>query len=694
MNARVVCAGLAALMFLSCTAAQPDRNSYYYNKGERVGVVIAPQSVAVQFSVDASPDAIASVERAQVEPEYRLRSDPSEVYSPLRRNRTVVYSVPSTTRVTNLYLANLRDQLTRSVPRVTDVGRLVTTATGGPAVLTQRLSVGFVEGVSGLGDLRGLDIERHVSVLDSIGGRSLVVAYRVNADSELTPLEIANAIYEYRDPSGRQLVTYAVAALQFPAEMRTIPNQPHQPNDGMLFSQQWHLDGAPGDVDAPQAWDYARGSTSTTPGGCGVMGRIRIAVLDTGVEMNHPDLMANLSLDGMDYTTLPAGTDPNPTPMIDDNRHGTQAAGVAAACGDNGIGVSGVCPLCEILPLKINPWDALGIAFALRYAEQKGAHLVSASWGTVLTDELIDALDTVTGTNPDGPGIPVFVAMPEEPLDDRCATDSSGASNVIAVGGSSRNAIAGNVASSGSCIDLVAPTLYYLDLTGMIITTDFSESGSLYTADNSGFGGTSSATALAAGIAGLVLSLNPALTENDVRSILQHTATKISIAGGLMYDSNGFSPKAGYGQVNAHRAVVPVVKITTTAAATIQPDAPFNITVSASAPYLVSSIGWSRSRQSCDGTFNEWRTVLPNKAFHTETWSGLTLSEPGTYIFRPDAKDSKFPLTGDGYPHNASAASLQIPQVMITVQGTPAPCSGTSPPPPPTPARPTSLTAQ
>ena len=70
----------------------------------------------------------------------------------------------------------------------------------------------------------------------------------------------------------------------------------------------------------------------------------------------------------------------------------------------------------------------------------------------------------------------------------------------------------------------------------------------LYTND---FGGTSSATPLAAGVAALVLSVNPKLSRDEVRGILRATADKI----GTGYDAKGFSPRFGYGRVNAARAV-------------------------------------------------------------------------------------------------------------------------------------------
>jgi subtilisin family serine protease len=419
---------------------------------------------------------------------------------------------------------------------------------------------------------------------------------------------------------------------------------------------------------------------------CDVPGRIRIAVIDNGVETTHEDLAANMTA-GWDYTSDTPGDDPNPEPSDAQPRHGTQAAGVIAACGNNDQGVSGICPLCEILPIRIDPIEAenaLPVFYDLINLPELWADVVSASWGGQTTDELTAALNIISGTNPQAPGIPAFFAVQNQNEDwcgcgpnEQC--DTSGIEGVIGVSASSNGDVAGLIGGFGSCIDLVAPTQKAQSAAGNVITTDLT-TALTYTTDSNGFGGTSSATALTAGIAGLVLSLNPELTQKDVRNILQHTAEKIATVGGG-YDSNGFSPRAGYGRVNAHRAVVPVVKITASANL-VQVNEPFDVTVSASAPHLLSSIGWSMKHQACSLALDEWRTV-DGKAFHEETWSGLKLTTPGQYTFIPNAKDMLFPLV-DEYPHIASDAFSDLPEVVVTVQGTGPGLFGCTTPNPPT----------
>ncbi len=163
----------------------------------------------------------------------------------------------------------------------------------------------------------------------------------------------------------------------------SIPNDPY-------FGDQWHLENVgqtgamPGaDAHLTGAWDYTTGRSN-----------IVIAILDDGVQLNHPDLSPNLyrndreiAGNGFDddrngviddvsgYNFVADLDDPNPY-SIDDN-HGTAVAGLAAAVGNNGLGTVGVAPGCRILPVKILEGDfaasASQLAKALRYAAGLGS---------------------------------------------------------------------------------------------------------------------------------------------------------------------------------------------------------------------------------------------------------------------------------------------------------------------------------
>jgi subtilisin family serine protease len=138
------------------------------------------------------------------------------------------------------------------------------------------------------------------------------------------------------------------------------------PNDP-LFERQWGLE----QIKAPQAW--ARGGR-----GAGAV----IAIVDSGVDMNHPDLEGKI-LPGIDF--VPGGDDSCAGPQ-DENGHGTHVAGIAAALTNNGIGVAGVAPDAKILPVRVLDKDGSGtgegIAKGIRWATDHGASVINLSIGT------------------------------------------------------------------------------------------------------------------------------------------------------------------------------------------------------------------------------------------------------------------------------------------------------------------------
>ena len=133
------------------------------------------------------------------------------------------------------------------------------------------------------------------------------------------------------------------------------------PNDP-LFGQQWHLQ----TIHCPAAWDFQMGSSS-----------VIIAMPDTGVDLDHPDLVDKL-VPGYDIEN-------NDSVPEDDHGHGTHTAGIAAASTDNGIAVAGVGINCRIMPIKV--LDASGdgntsqLAAGMVYAIEHGATIISMSLG-------------------------------------------------------------------------------------------------------------------------------------------------------------------------------------------------------------------------------------------------------------------------------------------------------------------------
>lgn len=362
------------------------------------------------------------------------------------------------------------------------------------------------------------------------------------------------------ESSGR--VAYAVPEVFRPTELRGR----HVPNDP-LFAEQWALDDSDyaegasrGNVDAPKAWSYTLGSPA-----------IVIAVLDDGVQLDHPDLAPNVAGNGRDFTVYPPADGAQPRGAED--RHGTSVAGIAAARGDNGLGVSGICPRCKILPIRVHGSSNLGIAEAFRYAVGQGADVITNSWGyapstgprgAAAVDAAVrDAIDSAAREGRGGRGTLVVFGMTNEAVDNCGAhADISSLDSVLAVGVSDRNDRIGG-SGFGACMDLVAPAKpERLGVEGSATTDRTGLDGHVDGDYFTGFGGTSAAAPLVAGVAGLLLSLNPELTRADLVRILERTADKID-AEHAAYDADGFSTRAGYGRVNAGRAVEAVAAIRT-----------------------------------------------------------------------------------------------------------------------------------
>ena len=136
------------------------------------------------------------------------------------------------------------------------------------------------------------------------------------------------------------------------------------PNDS-FFGQEWGLNGPAVSVNVLPAWDRTRGAGQT------------IAVVDTGVDLTHPDLVGNL-VPGQDFVD-------NDTVPDDFNLHGTHVSGTAAADDDNGIGVSGVAPAAKIMPIRSLDADGQGntanIANGIVFAADNGATVINLSVG-------------------------------------------------------------------------------------------------------------------------------------------------------------------------------------------------------------------------------------------------------------------------------------------------------------------------
>jgi hypothetical protein len=409
---------------------------------------------------------------------------------------------------------------------------------------------------------------------------------QVTEASPLDALDMANRYYE------SELTVFA-----HPNFVTVIDIRQFIPND-RLFGNQWHhqnsgLSGGTvdADVDTPLAWDITRGATGTI-----------IAVIDTGFDMTHRDLVPNFwvnpgdlpgngvdddangyvdDVNGYDFR----GNDGDPAPDADTWReaHGTSVAGTAAARGNNALGVAGGCPNCSLMLIRV-PQAVGQQAEAFGYAQQMGAQIITNSWGymigTPTTDAVVNAINNAATMGRGGRGAVVLFAMNNLNVNDCGANpDISSLPNVIAVSRSS-NTDRFDLSGFGNCMDVLAPSWGGGAGTLAITTTDRQRNAG-YNNNNPNppnigcpstepappptdasdytlcFVGTSTGTPLTAGIAGLILTMNPNLTRLQVQQLLQDTADKIEDSAGNYATNTGFSTPAthGWGRVNSFEAL-------------------------------------------------------------------------------------------------------------------------------------------
>lgn len=325
------------------------------------------------------------------------------------------------------------------------------------------------------------------------------------------------------------------------------------------------------DMKVEQAWCVSTGTN------------VRVAVIDDGVDLTHPDLQANL-LPGYDATGNNSGGAPTTT-----NSHGTNCAGIIASV-DNTIGTVGVAFNSKIIPIRMgivvnatfntNPsWQAACFAEAVN----RGADVISCSWGGGSQSVQLDAAITNAVTNGRG-GKGCVVVFSSGNNNDVISYPSSNA-NVIAVGAStpcdSRKRSSSNIlevnpgvkvdlegtscdgerwwgSNFGAGIDVIAP--------GVLITTtdNVGANGAVAGDYSSNFNGTSAACPNAAAVLALIIAADNNLTGLQARNILEQTCFKIpngnfqtNVAG----QPNGtWSNQAGYGRVDAQQAVLQTVR--------------------------------------------------------------------------------------------------------------------------------------
>ena len=283
------------------------------------------------------------------------------------------------------------------------------------------------------------------------------------------------------------------------------------------------------DINVCNAWQISTGSN------------VIVAVLDHGIDLNHPDLRDNifpLSFDSQSGTS--------PQRLLGD--HGTPVAGIIGAKNNNNReGIAGVSPDSQIMSisnsLRGTRRSRQRRADGINWAWQNGADVINNSWSSGIRHRIIDdAISNAVRNGRNGRGSVIVFSSGN---DHRASVSYPAClSNVIAVGSINRNGQRASSSNFGTALDVVAP--------GVNIRTTTLDGY----ADVSG---TSAAAPHVAGVVALMLSVNPVLTAQQVRNIIESTANRnlpgVTFATAPGRPNGTWNRYVGHGLVDAYAAV-------------------------------------------------------------------------------------------------------------------------------------------
>lgn len=357
--------------------------------------------------------------------------------------------------------------------------------------------------------LEGLDSVRPLRTVDGLNVQVAAISMD-KLDHALGVLR-ADPRVAYAEPA------YRVGALTQPAPpslgFRLVPDDPY-------FLEQYALER----MHAPEAWMHSRGDGVT------------VAMIDTGVDVAHPEFQGKL-VSG--YNALDHSGN-----VWDDNGHGTHCAGIAAAWANNGRGVAGVAPNCRLMPIKALDADGAGsdvdVADGIAWAVGHGANVISMSLGGPNKSQVL--MEAVAYA--ERHGVSVVAAMGNDGSASPCYPAAY--PGVIAVGASDETDQVAPFSQAGAWTSVVAPGVQVLSTLPRYACTLGSEG---YAPNYGRLDGTSMAVPAVAGVVALVQARYGTHLAPD--AIKRH----LEASSDPTWGQHGFDPHAGYGRVNAARAV-------------------------------------------------------------------------------------------------------------------------------------------
>lgn len=296
------------------------------------------------------------------------------------------------------------------------------------------------------------------------------------------------------------------------AKALMVTNDPYLSNQWGLFKIQ------AASLSGQSAWDLATGSS-----------QVKIAILDTGIDKDHPDLFSKV-VGRVNFTSAKSDDDLN--------GHGTHVAGIAAAATNNGIGVAGTGFDTSLISVKVLNDRGSGyyswIVNGIKWAADNGAKIINLSLGGSSSSKTLEeavnyawekGVVLACAAGNEGKTIPVYPAY---------------YSNCIATAATDQNDQKASWSNYGEWVDVAAPGV------GILSTLPNHKSKISKVKDYGILSGTSMATPFVSGLAGLLFGQNPSLANTDVRKMIEENADKISGTGTYWL----------FGRINTYKSVM------------------------------------------------------------------------------------------------------------------------------------------
>lgn len=358
------------------------------------------------------------------------------------------------------------------------------------------------------------------AVLEDAGARTLL---RVPDGTELEACRALRARAGVRHAEPNRVVRSRQVGAIRPAARRLLRTPNDQVFEPSFTVDTWGLK----EIRAEAAWDVTAGDPQVT-----------IAIIDTGVDLAHPDLQPNIDTRGMRNFVEPG------QPPDDDFGHGTHVAGIAAAVGDNAQGSAGVAYRARIMPLRVLGVDGTGDTWktiaAIEHATARGAAVINLSLGS--SDSSEAEAEAILRANE--AGTVVVAAAGNEAIDGNYLEFPASYPGVISVAAVGPDLKRAPFSNYNSWVTLAAP--------GVDVFSTIPSRMSKYDPPYGYLSGTSMAAPFVAGAAALIATQNPSWTPAQITERLKRMAKDLTPTGDALA---GYDVYFGAGLLDVGKAL-------------------------------------------------------------------------------------------------------------------------------------------